>query len=140
MANYGPLTAYIAAHDAAAAIEFYKNAFGAKERYRIDMDGRIGHAELEIGAGVLYLSDEFADHDALSPKTLGGAGCAFVLETDDIDAGWQRAVEAGATVTRPISDAPFGRGGWLKDPFGFRWNLMQPNPNFNPADMGATVA
>ena len=140
MAKYGSLTAYITAHDAAAAIDFYKRAFGAKEIYRIDMDGRIGHAEVEIGESVLFISDEFPEMEVISPKTLGGSGCAFVLDMDDLDAAWERAIDAGATVQRPISEAPFGRGGWLKDPFGFRWNLMTPNPNFNPADMGATVA
>ena len=71
---------------------------------------------------------------------MGGACCAFVLETAELDAVWQRAVEAGAAVDREISDAPYGRGGWLTDPFGFSWNLMTPNPKFNPAEMGATVA
>lgn len=141
MSNLGALTAYLTAHDAAAAIDFYTRAFGARERYRIPMDGgRIGHAELEIGESVLFLSDEAPDYDAISPKTLGGAGCAFVLDVDDLDEAWRRAVDAGATVLREISEAPYGRGGWLKDPFGFRWNMMTPNPDFDPADMGAATA
>lgn len=130
------VTAYLCANGAANAIDFYKRAFGAEERYRIaDPDGRLGHAEINIGDTTLYLSDEWAEHNVLSPLTLRGSSCSFVLSVDDADTAFQRAVDQGATVERPLKDEPYGRGGWVVDPFGHRWSIMTPNPNFNPDDM-----
>ena len=130
------LTAYLCANGASDAIEFYKKAFGAEERYRMTGDdGRIGHAEITIGGTVLFLSDEWAEHRVFSPRTLNGNSVSFVLDVQDVDAAFKRALDADATVERPITDAPYGRGGWVVDPFGHRWNLMTPNPDFNPADM-----
>jgi PhnB protein len=130
------VTPYLCANGAADAIEFYKRAFGATERYRLDDEaGRIGHAEIVVHGTVLYLSDEWQAMKVLSPNTLGGHSVSFVIDVDDVDAEFQRAVDAGATVERPITDAPYGRGGWLVDPFGHRWNIQQPNPNFKPEDM-----
>lgn len=129
------VSAYLCVDNAEAALAFYAAAFGAVEKYRIPWEGRIGHAEIAVGQTVLMLSDEAPELGVLSPKTLGGAGVAFVLEVPDLDAAWATALAAGATVNRDISEAPYGRGGWLLDPFGFRWNLMTPNPAFDPASM-----
>lgn len=71
------------------------------------------------------LSDEFPELGVLSPATLGGNACALVLRVDDVEAAFQRALDAGATVERPLADGPGGRGGWLRDPFGHRWHLLQ---------------
>jgi len=132
------VTAYLCCDGAAEAIAFYTRAFGAKERYRIPMDGgRIGHAELEIGGSVIYLSDEWAEGGVFSPKTLKGYTASFVLDVDDIEAAWQKAIDAGATVERPLKDEPYGRGGWVFDPFGHRWNIQQPAADFDPASIGA---
>jgi PhnB protein len=97
--------------------------------------GKIGHAELTIGETVLFLSDEWAEYKVLSPNTLKGSSVSFVLDVADVDAAWGRAIGAGARVERPITTAEFGRGGWLVDPFGHRWNLMTQNPDFKPEDM-----
>lgn len=132
------ITAYLCVDGAAEAIAFYTKAFGAKERYRIPMDGgRIGHAELEIGSSVIYLSDEWPDGGVLSPKTLKGFTASFVLDVENIEAAWQRAIDAGATVERPLKDEPYGRGGWVFDPFGHRWSIQQPAADFDPASMAA---
>lgn len=132
------VTAYLCCDGAAEAIAFYTKAFGAKERYHIPVEGgRIGHAELEIGGSVIYLSDEWPEGGVYSPKTVGRATASFVLDVDDVDAAWQRAVDAGATVERPVKDEPYGRGGWLFDPFGHRWNIQQPKADFDPASMAA---
>jgi PhnB protein len=131
------ITAYIAVHDAAAALDFYTRAFGAVEKYRIPWEGRIGHAELSFGGHDIFLSDEAPDLGAVSAKALGGSNIAFVLDVDDLEAAWDRAVAAGATVDRPISEAPYGTGGWHKDPFGVRWNLTKSNPDFDPKSRGA---
>lgn len=130
------ITPYLAVNGAAKAIAWYEKALGAKELYRLDdAGGRIGHAELQVGDGVIYLSDEWAEHNVLSPSTLHGNSVSFVLTVPDLDAAWKRTVDAGATVERPITEAPYGRGGWLIDPFGHRWNLMTPNPDFQPEDL-----
>ena len=130
------VTPYLCANGASDAIAFYKRAFGAEERYRLDDEaGRIGHAEIVVHGTVLYLSDEWEAMKVLSPNTLGGHSVSFVIDVDDVDAEFQRAVDAGATVERPIRDAPYGRGGWVVDPFGHRWNIQQPNPDFKPEDM-----
>ena len=129
------VTTYLCADGASDAIEFYKTAFGAEERSRMTMDdGRIGHAEIAIGKTTLFVSDEWADFRVLSPRTLNGNSTSFVLFVADLDAAWRRALESGATVERPVADAPHGRGGWIVDPFGHRWNLMTPNPDYAPGE------
>jgi PhnB protein len=122
------VTTYLCAKPAADAIDFYKRAFDAQEvgeKYAED-DGRIGHAEFRIGATGFYISDEAESLGVLSPTTLGGAGVSFSISVPDADAAYQRAVDAGATATRPLRDEVFGRSGWLVDPFGFRWNIVGP--------------
>lgn len=130
------VTTYITVHDADAAIAFYAQAFGATESYRIPMEGgRVGHAEIVIGETTIMLSDEAPDYDAIAPKTLGGSSVAFVIDTPDRDGTWQRALSAGAVEVRPIVDEPYGRSGWVRDPFGIRWNIMTSNPDFDPSTM-----
>ena len=131
------VSAYLCAKGAAEALEFYKAAFGATERYRwVDKSGKIGHAEFMVGDTLLMISDEWEQYRVLSPKTLGGHAVSFVLEVPDADAAFRRALDAGAKVERPVTDAPYGRGGWVVDPFGHRWHVMTPNPSFKPADLG----
>ena len=123
------VTAYLCANGAADAIEFYKRAFGAEERYRLPQpDGRLGHAEIVIGDTTLFISDEWAEHAVLSPLTLKSNSVSFVLRVPDADGAFRRACEAGAMVERPVVDTPHGRGGWVVDPFGHRWSIMTPNP------------
>ena len=130
------VTAYLCANGASEAIEFYKRAFGAEERYRMaDASGRIGHAEITIGDTTLYISDEWAEMRVLSPKTLNGHSVAFVIDVADPDSAFQRAIDAGATVERPVKDEPYGRAGWLVDPFGHRWCISRSNPDFDPKNM-----
>jgi len=130
------ITAYLCVNGASDAIKFYEKAFGATERYRIDdPSGRIGHAELKIGETAIYLSDEWPEMSVLSPTTLKGSSVSFVLEVADVESAFQRAIDAGATIERPITTAPYGRGGWLFDPYGHRWNIITGNPDFKPQDM-----
>jgi PhnB protein len=133
------VTPYLCCKGAREAIGFYERAFGAAERYRIPWKGdRLGHAEIAIGNTVVMLADEFPEMGVLSPATLGGPSCSLVVCVDDVDAAFARAVDAGATVERPLTDEPHGRGGWLRDPFGHRWHLMRPDPAFDPAAIGGT--
>ena len=130
------VTPYLCCNGAAAAIDFYAKAFGATERYRMDDgSGRIGHAEIDVYGAVLYLSDEWPEMGVLSPNSLKGSSVSFVIDVDDVDAAFQRAVDAGARVERPIKEEPYGRGGWVIDPYGHRWNVQRGNPDFKPEDM-----
>ncbi|HEY7295047.1 MAG TPA: VOC family protein [Dehalococcoidia bacterium] len=130
------VTAYLCAKGAAEAVAFYARAFGATEGYRFTMpDGRIGYTELTIGGSTLMLSDEAPELGVLSPRSLGGNSTSFVVEVEDADAAFQRALDAGATVERPLKDEPYGRAGWVVDPFGHRWSIMTPTPDFDPAQM-----
>ena len=119
---------YLAAHDASAALDWYVEAFGAAEQLRVvGDDGRLGHAELTIGAARFYLSDEYEEMGVVSPTRLGGTPTTLHLTVADVDGLYARAVAAGATGQRAPEDQPHGaRHGTLLDPFGHRWMLSQP--------------
>ena len=114
---------YMTVSNASAAIEFYKSAFGAKELFRLaEPSGKIGHAEFQIGNAVIMISDEYPDYNALSPQTIGGTSVKIHLDVTDVDAFAERALQAGATLVRPIEDQFYGaRSGQLADPFGYTW-------------------
>ncbi len=117
---------YLCITDAAKAIDFYKQAFGAVEiMARItDATGRIGHAEIKVGDSVLYIADEHPEYGFRSPQSLGGAHVQFAVNVPDVDAMVSRAVAAGGALTRPIADQFYGdRTGEITDPFGYRWTL-----------------
>jgi PhnB protein len=118
-------TAYLIVKDAARAIEFYKQAFGATETMRLHGPGEhIGHAEIRIGNTAIMLSDEFPDYGAISPETLGGSPVKIHLQVDDVDAVAARAVAAGARVVQPVQDQFYGeRSGQFSDPFGYTWMI-----------------
>ena len=119
------VTAYLCCAGAAKAMAFYSEAFGAEEVTRWpEPDGRLGHAEMKIGETTLFISDEFPELDVRGPLARGGSSVAFVVAVEDADTVFARALAAGATVERPLSDAPQGRNGWLRDPWGHRWNVM----------------
>ena len=122
--GYHSVTPYLTVDDAAAAIDFYKRAFGAVEVTRMMMGDKVGHAEIKIEGSYVMLSDEWPDMDKLSPKSRGGATAGLMVYLDDVDAAFARAVEAGATVERPLEDQFYGdRSGSVRDPFGHSWNL-----------------
>jgi PhnB protein len=123
--GYHTVTPYLTLDDAAAAIDYYKRAFGAKERVRMDTpDGKVGHAELEIGDSLVMVSDEFPQGSTRSPKELGGTTAGAFLYVEDVDAVVKRAVDAGATVTMEVADQFWGdRFGSITDPFGHSWSI-----------------
>jgi PhnB protein len=120
------ITVYITCKDAARAIDFYKEAFGAVEELRLaEPGGRIGHAELRIGNSLLMLSDEYPEMEIKSPQTIGGTPAVISVEVGDADATVGRAVAAGARVIQPLSDQFYGyRSGKVADPFGHVWGVM----------------
>jgi len=126
--GWNSLTAYISVKGATDAIEFYKNAFGAKETGRLTMpDGSIGHAELEIGGSKIMLAEENEQWGNLSPQTIGGSALSLCLYVEDVDAIFAKALEAGATVTGEmvVKDQFYGdRTGGITDPFGHKWSIM----------------
>ena len=121
--GYNQAIPYLACRNAAKALEFYAKAFGATERMRIaSPDGRIGHAEIQIGDALIMLSDEHPEMNVLSPQALGGTPVGIHIYVPDVDALNQRAVAAGATVERPVADQFYGdRSVVFGDPFGHRW-------------------
>lgn len=136
--GYYSLTPYLVVKGAAAAIDFYTKAFGAVEVVRMPgPGGKIMHAEVKIGNSMLMLADENPERDALSPSTLGGAGCSVMLYTDDVDATFKRAIAAGATQVTPPADMFWGdRMGNLKDPFGHSWAVATHKEDVSPEEMG----
>jgi PhnB protein len=135
--GYHTATPYLAVDDAAEAIEYYKNAFGAKERSRMEApDGSIGHAELEIGDSLVMLSDPFPQATTRTPKELGGTTATVFLYVEDVDAVVKRAVDAGATVTMEVADQFWGdRFGAITDPFGHSWSIATHVEDVPPDEM-----
>jgi uncharacterized glyoxalase superfamily protein PhnB len=123
------LIPYLAVRDARAAMAWYADALAARvvgDPYVMD-DGRIGHAELDVAGATLYLADEFPERGLAGPEE-GRVSVSLHLAVPDVDAAVGRAVQAGATPTRPIEDSPYGRTGAIVDPFGHRWILQNPTP------------
>jgi PhnB protein len=117
---------YLCIKGAAKAIDFYKQAFGAKETFaRItDATGRVGHAEIQIGGSTIMLADEHPEIGVVGPPTLGGSPVSFMVSVPDVDAMVGRAVAAGGTITRSVGNRFYGhRNGEITDPFGYRWTL-----------------
>jgi PhnB protein len=125
--HQGPrtVTPHLACAGAAAAIEFYKNAFGAVEVMRIPgPDGKLMHAHISIGDSSVFLVDEMPQWNVLGPKALGNTPVTIHLYVDDADASFARAVAAGAVVLQPLADMFWGdRYGQLADPFGHHWSV-----------------
>jgi PhnB protein len=135
--QYRTVTPYLIVKGGAQAIEFYAKALGARERMRLPApEGKIGHAELEIGDSVIMLADEFPEMQALSPKTLGGTPVSFCLYVEDVDARFQQAIAAGGRETRPLKDQFYGdRSGTFEDPFGHTWTLATHVEDVSPEEM-----
>src|SRR5688572_4400836 len=131
------ITPYLSYRDAAAAIDFYKRAFGATELMRLaEPSGRIGHAELKIGNALFMIADEYPDYGAISAETLGGSPIKLHLYVADVDQFAERALAEGASLVRPIADQFYGdRTGQLKDPFGYTWVVATHQKDVPVADM-----
>ena len=140
--GYTSITPYLVIKGAAAAIDFYKKAFGATETMRMPQpDGRIGHAELRIGGSVIMLADEFSEMDNVGPKTLGGTPVSLLLYVENADATFERAVSLGSKVIKPLRDQFYGDGsGFLEDPFGHRWGIATHIEDVLPEEMQRRMA
>ena len=135
--GYHTLNTYIAVDDAAAAIDFYQRALGALERFRMPTpEGKVGHAELQIGDSMVMLSYAFPQSTTKPPKQLGGTSAAMLVYVDDVDAVVQQAVDAGATLATPVQDMFWGdRFGQVTDPFGHQWQIATHVEDVPPDEM-----
>jgi PhnB protein len=140
--NYPRVTPYLIVDGAAEAIDFYRSVLGASERGRMDgPDGKVGHAELEIGDSVIMLADENPDMDARGPKTVGGSPVSLHVYVEDSDDTFKRAIEAGARELRPVEDRFYGdRSGAFEDPFGHRWDVATHVEDVPPEEMEKRAA
>ena len=135
--GYHTLTAYLAVDDAAAAIDFYGRAFGAKERVRMSGPGdSVMHAELEIGDSLLMLSDPFPQASTKPPKELGGTSASIFMYVEDIDSTYKQAIDAGASSLMEPDDMFWGdRFGSVQDPFGHSWTIATHVEDVSPEEM-----
>jgi PhnB protein len=135
--GYRTVTPYLAVDDAAEAIEYYKKAFGATERVRMEAPGgKIGHAELEIGDSLVMLSDALPQFSTRPPNELGGTSVSVFMYVEDVDAVVKQAIDAGATVTMEIADQFWGdRFGSVQDPFGHLWSIATHVEDVPPEEM-----
>jgi PhnB protein len=141
-AGYHTATPYLVIAGAARALQFYAQAFGAAEVMRLDMpDGRVAHAEIQIGDSRIMLADEFPEWDARGPKTIGGSSVSLMLYVPDCDAVFNQAVAAGATPTMPVADQFYGdRCGRVEDPFGHKWMIATHKKELSPEEIKARMA
>ncbi|MGE5169897.1 MAG: VOC family protein [Rudaea sp.] len=124
-AGYHSVTPYLMVRNAAKALAFYRDAFGALEVMRFEGPGdKVAHAEIKIGDSHVMLADEHPEHGFVGPQTLGGAGISLMLYVVDVDKTFARALAAGATERRAVADQFYGdRVGTLVDPFGHVWSI-----------------
>jgi PhnB protein len=123
--GYHSVTPYLIVSNAARALDFYKQAFGATELMRMEQPGgKVGHAEIQIGDSRVMLADEFPEMGAKSPDSIGGSPVGLMLYVPDVDTRFKQALAAGAKEQRPVQDQFYGdRSGTLLDPFGHQWTI-----------------
>ena len=140
--GYHTVTPYLIVHDAARAIDFYKQAFGATELFRMaGPDGRVGHAEIKIGDSPIMLADEHPEMGARSPKSIGGSPISIMVYVENVDAVFNQAVAAGAKVVRPVENKFYGdRIGGLEDPFGYQWYISTHIEDVPPEELKKRAA
>jgi PhnB protein len=140
--GYPRVTPYLHVDGASKAIDFYRTVFGAKERMRMaGPDGRIGHAELEIGNSMIMVADEHPDMGVRGPKSVGGTPVTVLVYVEDVDRAFERALKAGAKELRPVENQFYGdRSGQFEDPFGHHWNVATHVEDVPPDEMAKRAA
>lgn len=140
--GYPRVTPYLITDGASAAIDFYRSVLGARERMRMPApDGRVGHAELEIGDSLIMLADEFPEMEARGPKAVGGTPVSLHVYVEDADGVFDRAIQAGARALQPVEDKFYGdRSGQFEDPFGHHWSVATHVEDVPPDEMAARAA
>ena len=140
--GYHSVTPYLSIKGAAAAIDFYKQVFGATELFRMPgPDGKIGHAEIKIGDSPIMLADEYPEMEFVSPQTLGGSPIGLMIYVDDVDTMFKNAISGGAKEIKPLQNQFYGdRSGTLKDPFGHVWTVATHIEDIAPEEMERRAA
>ncbi|MEV6733637.1 MULTISPECIES: VOC family protein [unclassified Streptomyces] len=140
--GYAELTAYLSVDGASEAIAFYTEAFGAKELARSTApNGKIMHAQIQIGGTIVMLSDELREAGLLGPHSVGGTPVTLYLFVEDVDATFARALRAGAKQQREVQDHFFGdRAGQVLDPFGHRWTIATHIEDVSPDEFEQRAA
>jgi PhnB protein len=140
--EYPQVTPYLIVDGANAAIDFYADVFGTTERGRLPgPDGKIGHAELQLGSSLIMLADEMPQMGILGPRSVGGSPVTISVYVEDVDAVYERAVKAGAKALRPVEDQFYGdRSGQFEDPFGHRWSVATHIEDVPPDEMSRRAA
>jgi PhnB protein len=140
--GYSTVTPYLIVNGASDAIDFYKRAFGASEVMRFAApDGKVGHAEIQIGDSRVMLADEHPDRGYRSPQSWGGSGTGVLLYLDDVDQVFSRAIQAGAKALQPVKDQFYGdRSGTLIDPFGHWWTVATHVEDVSEEEMQRRMA
>ena len=124
--------------DCRKAIDFYKAAFGAQERYAMPGPGGQGvmHAEVQVGDSIIMMGDENLQETCKSAESMGGSPISFYLYVENVDASFRRAVEAGATVRMEVQEMFWGdRAGSVQDPFGYNWMLATHTRDPSPEEI-----
>jgi PhnB protein len=136
------VTPYLIVDGAAAAIDFYKSVFGATERMRMGgAEGKVGHAELELGSSLVMPADEHPEIDARGPRSVGSTPVTLHVYVEDVDRVFERAIEAGARTLRPVEDQFYGdRRGTFEDPFGHHWDVAAHIEDVPSEEMSKRVA
>jgi PhnB protein len=140
--GYPRVTPYLIVDGADAAIDFYKSVLGASERMRMDgPDGRVGHAELEIGDSVVMLADEHPEMGIRGPRTVGGTPVSLHVYVEDTDSVFAQALESGAKSLQAVEDKFYGdRSGSFEDPFGHHWHVATHVEDISPEEMSKRAA
>lgn len=140
--GYPQVTPYLCVRGAEAAIAFYGEVFGASERVRMPApEGKIGHAELQLGDSLIMLSDEFPEMGVRGPQAVGGTPVTLSVYVEDVDAVFELAMRAGAKLVRPVENQFYGdRSGQFEDPFGHRWNVATHVEDVPPDEMARRAA
>jgi PhnB protein len=140
--GYHNVQPYLIFKNCAAALEFYKKAFGAKEKFRMpNPNGTIGHAEILIGDATVMMADEAPQVNAFSAEHFGGSPVSFHCYTENCDALYTQALAHGAISERKPEDQPYGdRMAGVRDPFGYRWYFATHVKDVDYAELGAQMA
>ena len=139
--GYHSLTPYLIIDGAAAALEYYKKAFGATELFRMEHGGKIGHAEMKIGDSPFMLADENAGMGYRGPKALGGTPVSLMIYVDDVDTIYKQAIDAGGVELKALQDQFYGdRSGTLTDPFGHVWTVATHKEDVSQEEMDKRLA
>jgi len=139
--GYHSLTPYLIVDGGAEALEYYKTAFGATELFRMEHEGKIGHAEIKIGDSPVMLADEQPSMGYVGPKKLGNSPVSLMIYVEDVDKVYKQAISSGGTEVKAVQDQFYGdRSGTLKDPFGHVWHIATHKEDVSPAEMEKRIA